>query len=137
MEYPTISCKSLGAFKHVLYAHFKYNVHYYIFCLYFLSWFSFSAWLHIHLASSYLCTQLYSFHIQQTFYKKKKKIRVNLEYTFSVLQATESWVGLGNEARTLTQIHSTVYGKTYNLFHLFRKACSFIGFACEPATDAK
>ena len=38
-----------------------------------MSWISFSAWLHIHLASSYLCTQLYPFHIQQTFYRKKKK----------------------------------------------------------------
>ena len=38
-----------------------------------MSWFSFSAWLHIHLASSYLCTQLYPSHIQQTFYGKKKK----------------------------------------------------------------
>ena len=36
-----------------------------------LSWFLF--WLHIHLAPSYLCTQLYSSCIQQTFYRKKKK----------------------------------------------------------------
>ena len=30
------------------------------------------AWLHIHLAPSYLCTQLYSFRIQQILYQKKK-----------------------------------------------------------------
>ena len=74
LPYNIVSCKSVGAFKHALYAILSIM---YInislvctFCLVF-----FSAWLHIHLASSYLCTQLYPFHIQQNFHRKKTKTK--------------------------------------------------------------
>ena len=58
LPYNIVSCNSLGAFKHALYTHFKYNVHY---CVYFVL---VLVWLHIHLAPSYLCNQLYSSRIQ-------------------------------------------------------------------------
>ena len=53
-----------------------------------LSWFLF--WLHIYLAPSYLCTQLYSSRIQQTFYRKNNNNNNNNNIN-NKTQETDRW----------------------------------------------